>query len=111
MALFVLGVNKMSVIGIMRYLMDNDYTFIARTQKGNRLGQVAVYHDNSSSMIGASGPWRQDYSRAVLLGEGKVLARARGEEIFSGDEVFPLFTVSEDQYQGVFDHSRDAQIL
>lgn len=107
----------MPTIGIMRYLCDNDYTFIAREQEGKHEGNkilkdVSVYHDNTSSMIGDAGPWKQMYEKAFLINNGAVLlAMDEKNRIFSGDEQFPLYTITDGQYADIFEHSKDLEKL
>lgn len=87
--------------------MDNNYLLIAEKKEGDLLSNVAVYHENTSSCMGVLSPWKVHYEQATVLGEGRALGVKEGRIIFSGSEVFPVYSVSEETHRDIFDHSDD----
>jgi hypothetical protein len=88
----------MAVIGIMRYGCDNDYTFIAEKEENGILENIAVYHENNSTMLPIE---NMKYEKAILLNEGRTLALPGGDIIFDAEEVFPTFTIDDKTYQSI----------
>jgi len=96
----------MAIIGIMRWNTDNDYLFVAEKQDKDLLTNVSVYHNNTSS-VGSSGPSKRSYDQTSILYNGTVLGVGDDRVIFTGNEVFLTYTISNEDFQIIFDHIDD----
>ena len=92
----------MALIGVMRWNMDNDYMFVAEQRKGNLLSKATIYCN--SSEYGVDG---RRYDQASVIDKGMGFGVGKDREVFSGDEVFPTYDISDEIFRQIMDHSDD----
>jgi hypothetical protein len=94
----------MAKIAIMRWNMNNDYLFIAEQQEKDLLSNVSVYV--KSVEYGVS---KKSYEHAAIIDNGTGLGVYNKCVVFSGNEVFPIYDITNEVFRDIFDHTNDLE--
>ena len=88
----------MPIVGILRQHPDNSYLVIAHSREDGTLKKVDFYHESDARAM----TFKRSFEDVSIIEVGKAL-KVDEEYLFTGEEPFLFFEISEARYQKIFE--------